>query len=75
MSASTAAWVLAKVAHRFSVTPVLWVAEVMLKYSEIEESALNISVKLSRLLCTENQSSDLSVMEMREDISAHVNKM
>lgn len=75
MSASTAAWVLAKVARRFSVTPVLWVAEVMLKYSEIEESVLNISVKLSRLLCTENQSSDFGVMEMREDISAHVNKM
>lgn len=54
---------------------VLVVADVMLdrKDQVVLNTSYN-SVKLSRLFCTEYQSNDLSVIEMKEDISACVNK-
>lgn len=73
--ATKIAWSLAKVAQGFMAFYVLLVADVMLdrKDQVVLNTSYN-SVKLSRLFCTEYQSDDLSVIEMKEDISACVNK-
>lgn len=56
-------------------TYMLLVADMMLdrKDQVVLNTSYN-SVRLSRLFCTENQFNDLSVIEMKEDISACVNK-